>query len=189
VLFRAIKSILSVGRYFPDGLAQLNEPAHYNFITSSGVIRPSDDPGDGGGGDRPSLGCGGFAGFVALNFWIHRKEISYRCSGVTGRVRCDRLPGCILIPESACNCNGIVNNVIVEGITVGPRPGFKGASYKGVSYLCATCNALLSVASDPISIKADTLSEVVGTLRDEQAGRSGLIDFTDEVYLCQSVDL
>jgi len=39
------------------------------------------------------------------------------------------------------------------------------ASYKGVSYLCPSCNSVLSASLDPLAVKADIVKEVVAALR------------------------
>lgn len=54
-------------------------------------------------------------------------------------------------------CGATVSYVNIESITIRAKP----TSWQGVSYLCPSCNAVLSVAIDPISLKADTVSEIV----------------------------
>lgn len=43
--------------------------------------------------------------------------------------------------------------------------GSYGNSYRGVAYLCSSCRAVLSVAIDPVALKADTVREVLAALR------------------------
>lgn len=43
--------------------------------------------------------------------------------------------------------------------------GHSTSGYKGVSYQCGGCRAILSVGIDPLALKADLVKEVVKALR------------------------
>lgn len=52
-------------------------------------------------------------------------------------------------------CNTIISKVTVESVEV------EGAkSYKGVSYLCPSCDCVLSVQIDPVALNADLANKV-----------------------------
>jgi len=59
------------------------------------------------------------------------------------------------------HCDRVVLNVLVEAITV--NEGFTPA-WKGASFLCPYCRAILSVGLDPIALKTDIVNEVVKRL-------------------------
>ncbi len=63
------------------------------------------------------------------------------------------------------HCKRIVDKVILEPVDVEASPGFVGPTYNGVSYSCPFCRAVLSVAIDPVALKADTAVAVVQLLR------------------------
>lgn len=62
-------------------------------------------------------------------------------------------------------CKKTISKVYVEAITIEQAPLSQGAAYKGVTYLCPGCRAVLSVSMDQISLKQDTISGVVDRLR------------------------
>ena len=41
-----------------------------------------------------------------------------------------------------------------------------GEQWVGVNYLCPTCETILSVAIDPVALKADTVTGVIRRLRE-----------------------
>ncbi len=59
-------------------------------------------------------------------------------------------------------CDSMVRNVKIEDVTV--NVGFSPA-WKGVSYLCSSCNAVLSVQIDPVALKTDIINGVVKKLK------------------------
>lgn len=60
------------------------------------------------------------------------------------------------------NCEATITSVKVEHIDV--KQGFQ-TKFHGVSYLCNSCDVVLSVAIDPISLKVDTVAETVRALK------------------------
>ena len=59
-------------------------------------------------------------------------------------------------------CNKPISSVTARPITVNAEPP---DSWKGVSYLCPSCGYVLSVAIDPVCLKADMVQEVVEQIR------------------------
>ena len=59
-------------------------------------------------------------------------------------------------------CDRRVSNVEVEDVEV--KVGFQ-PKWHGVSFVCPYCKTILGVGIDPISLKADTVSEVVEKLK------------------------
>jgi uncharacterized protein with PIN domain len=57
-------------------------------------------------------------------------------------------------------CDGVVNNVHAEAVTIKTGPMGTGRAYNGVSYLCPLCRAVLSVSIDPLALKADTVKAI-----------------------------
>jgi len=57
-------------------------------------------------------------------------------------------------------CEKPVTSVTIDSVDVatGTR------TYKGVSYTCPSCHCVLSVAIDPVALKADTVSEILKAL-------------------------
>lgn len=58
-------------------------------------------------------------------------------------------------------CEKQVTRVKCEGITV----DVSGGGWKGISYSCPWCHAILSVAIDPIAIKADIVKDLLKALK------------------------
>ena len=58
-------------------------------------------------------------------------------------------------------CGALISSVTIETITVKAKP----TNWNGVSYLCPSCNCVLSVAIDPIALKADIVREILENLR------------------------
>jgi hypothetical protein len=50
-------------------------------------------------------------------------------------------------------CNVPISSVTLERITIKG----KETNWKGVSYLCPSCNCVLSVSIDPVALKAEIL--------------------------------
>jgi hypothetical protein len=59
------------------------------------------------------------------------------------------------------NFVGIVNAFDVE---INPMPS-PGHTWRGLKYCCVSCGAVLSVQMDPISLKADTVDQLLAALR------------------------
>jgi hypothetical protein len=59
-------------------------------------------------------------------------------------------------------CETTVRNVVIEDVDV--HVGFT-PSWKGISYLCPSCRAVLSVAIDPVALKSDIINGVVNRLK------------------------
>lgn len=59
-------------------------------------------------------------------------------------------------------CERTLMSVKVESIDI--KVGLQSA-YKGASFLCPHCHAILSVGVDPLALKADTIDGVVKKLR------------------------
>ena len=59
-------------------------------------------------------------------------------------------------------CDKTITRVIVETIGIGD---FMTDRYKGVTYHCPSCNVVLGVQMDPISLRADTVNELLAKLR------------------------
>ena len=59
-------------------------------------------------------------------------------------------------------CDGLVRNVKVED--VGVDVGFQ-ATWKGFSFLCHSCNAILGVQINPLALKNDIIDGVVKELK------------------------
>jgi hypothetical protein len=62
-------------------------------------------------------------------------------------------------------CNGTLNKVRAESIDVHVGALGTGGSYRGVSYFCPMCHAVLSVSIDPLAVKADTVKATVKAIR------------------------
>lgn len=58
-------------------------------------------------------------------------------------------------------CNAPISSVSIESISVKAKP----SNWNGVSYLCPSCNCVLSVAIDPIALKSDIVEEILDRLR------------------------
>jgi phage FluMu protein Com len=59
-------------------------------------------------------------------------------------------------------CESVVRTAIIEHVEIGEA--FHPA-WHGISLCCPSCRTVLSVAIDPIAIKADVVEEVVQKLR------------------------
>ncbi len=59
-------------------------------------------------------------------------------------------------------CDNLINFVNVNEIEI--RTG-DGASWRGVSYICPYCFAVVGVQMDPISLKADLKNEILSVLQ------------------------
>lgn len=59
------------------------------------------------------------------------------------------------------HCQAPVLTVILTGIVVHAPAN----QFEGVSYSCTTCQSVLGVSIDPVTIKAEIVDEVVAALR------------------------
>lgn len=55
-------------------------------------------------------------------------------------------------------CNSIVRSVKIEDVDV--MVGFESA-WRGISYCCPSCSAVLSVQIDPVALKTDTVNDII----------------------------
>ena len=64
------------------------------------------------------------------------------------------------IPFNKCpKCDKTVTKVIAEPVEIGTGPmGKDKFAYRGVSYACSSCRAVLSVSIDPAALLADFAS-------------------------------
>ena len=56
------------------------------------------------------------------------------------------------------SCKAAITNVTAERVEVNVP---MGQTWKGISYQCPLCRVILSVGIDPISLKVDTVAEVL----------------------------
>jgi hypothetical protein len=63
-------------------------------------------------------------------------------------------------------CEALVNNVTCNAVQVNAP----GVVWNGVSYSCPWCQSILSVAIDPIAVKADIVNDLVASLRKSPLG-------------------
>jgi len=68
-----------------------------------------------------------------------------------------------MINTGTCpKCDKVVTSVSIEDVDV--RVGFE-TRWRGISYVCPSCKAVLGVAIDPVALKTDIISGVVKELR------------------------
>ncbi len=60
------------------------------------------------------------------------------------------------------HCDKVIHNVTIEDMDV--HVGFT-PSWRGISYVCSACKAILGVSIDPIAMKSDIIAGVVAELR------------------------
>jgi hypothetical protein len=60
-------------------------------------------------------------------------------------------------------CKASLSTVVIEAVEAHVA---KGKSYHALTYACPHCHFVLSVALDPVALKSDTVSEIVGALQD-----------------------
>lgn len=62
-------------------------------------------------------------------------------------------------------CEQYVSSVNIEDVSV----NYQGTpKWKGISYTCPFCNAILSVQIDPIAIRSDLLNGISNVLREKK---------------------
>jgi hypothetical protein len=59
------------------------------------------------------------------------------------------------------SCKSVVSKVQTEYVDIGVAPS---KTWKGISYLCPSCKAILSVAIDPVCLADETADDVVNRL-------------------------
>ncbi len=70
------------------------------------------------------------------------------------------------IPGNKCpHCKKILTRAIVEGIDIDTALIFPDTKYKGVTYACPSCRAVLSVSMDQIALNADVVNRLLTALR------------------------
>jgi thiamine biosynthesis protein ThiC len=62
------------------------------------------------------------------------------------------------------HCKASISDVIIESVGANVAGA---SSYHAVCYVCPHCHCVLSVAIDPVALKADTVSEVVSEVVDK----------------------
>ena len=55
-------------------------------------------------------------------------------------------------------CEKAVTYIKIQGMDA--KAGFGASSWKALTYVCPSCDTILSVQIDPIAIKTDTVSEL-----------------------------
>jgi len=66
---------------------------------------------------------------------------------------------------SCPKCDAVVNSVRMEEVLIfGPD----GAQWKGVKYVCLSCDSVLSVSLDPVSMDADLVDDLFDALRKDR---------------------
>ena len=65
------------------------------------------------------------------------------------------------MPAQCPKCNSQIHKVIADHVDVNV---VGGKTWHGISYACPSCSVLLSVAIDPISLKADTVEGTVAAV-------------------------
>jgi hypothetical protein len=61
------------------------------------------------------------------------------------------------------HCKASVSEVKIENVVINGGE----EKYRGVSYLCAACLAVLCISFDPLTLKAETVAEVADILRED----------------------
>jgi hypothetical protein len=61
------------------------------------------------------------------------------------------------------HCEKTITNVRLDAVTIRTEL-IGGQEYRGVSYYCPSCNSVLSVAMDPVSLESDIIDGVVSKL-------------------------
>ena len=59
-------------------------------------------------------------------------------------------------------CGNTVTNVRIEDVDVIPGPYDR---WRGIKYVCPSCDCVLSVAIDPVALKTDVVEEILDILR------------------------
>lgn len=60
------------------------------------------------------------------------------------------------------HCKEVIASVRIEDIDINLGPGI---DWQGVSYCCPSCDAVLSVAIDPVALKTDIINVLIEELR------------------------
>jgi len=59
------------------------------------------------------------------------------------------------------HCGNVVGHLLLEEIPISGTSLMATKALRGVSYLCPSCNRVLSVAIDPISLMNDAISDIL----------------------------
>jgi hypothetical protein len=60
-------------------------------------------------------------------------------------------------------CGKLIGTVNIKDITV--NAGINRNRWNGIAYMCPFCQAILSVAIDPIALKSDIVDEIIQKLK------------------------
>jgi hypothetical protein len=72
-------------------------------------------------------------------------------------------------------CESLIDRVFFDSVNV--MPGlFSDRGWKGITYLCPYCQAVLGVGIDPVALKTDTVSEVAGQVQTSLAPILGALN-------------
>ncbi len=72
-------------------------------------------------------------------------------------------PTKVNMPDGQCpKCSAPISSVTLETITIKAQP----TNWKGLSYLCPSCNCVLSVSIDPVALKAEIVQAIEDLRRD-----------------------
>jgi hypothetical protein len=63
------------------------------------------------------------------------------------------------------HCNNVVTRTVVETIDIDTAPIFPAVTYKGVTYACLHCRAILGVSMDQIALNDDVVQRLLSALR------------------------
>jgi phage FluMu protein Com len=63
------------------------------------------------------------------------------------------------------HCKTILTRAVVETIDIDTSIIFPEASYKGVTYACPSCRAVLSISIDQIALNHDVVQRLLQALR------------------------
>jgi len=62
------------------------------------------------------------------------------------------------------HCNSVLTRAVVESIEVDTAVIFSSTTYKGVTYACPSCRAVLSVSLDQMALNADVVDRLLKAL-------------------------
>jgi len=71
------------------------------------------------------------------------------------------------------SCSKPVRSAQIDDVSIG--------QWRGVSYSCPSCAAILSVAIDPVALKADTVSGVAAKLASLESQLANLEDMVSRI--------
>jgi Zn-finger nucleic acid-binding protein len=62
------------------------------------------------------------------------------------------------------HCNVILTRAVVESIDIDTAVIFADTTYKGVTYACPSCRAVLGISMDQIALNADVVTRLLRAL-------------------------